>query len=118
MDNEKLDEKIVAEIRRHGALCKPDFPDCGLAYAIRQIIDEARPEPPRREAERTIKCEWVYEDPKWGYGRAMRVVESGHPRFVVGSRFDYGFMGIANEDGYEVTVAPMPASLTPAKGKE
>jgi hypothetical protein len=41
-----------------------------------------------------------------------------HPRFVVGSRFDYGFMQIANEEGYEVTVAPMPASLTPAKGKE
>jgi hypothetical protein len=77
-----------------------------------------RPEPPRREAEQTIKCEWVYEDPEWGYGRAMRVVESRHPRFVVGSRFDYGFMQIANEEGYEVTVAPMPASLTPAKGKE
>jgi hypothetical protein len=41
------------------------------------------------------------------YGSAMYVIASSHERFEVGSRFDYGFMGIAVEEGYTVTVLPM-----------
>lgn len=41
------------------------------------------------------------------YKSAMFVIASSHERFTVGSRFDYGFMGIASEDGYTITVLPM-----------
>jgi hypothetical protein len=37
----------------------------------------------------------------------MYVIASSHGRFDVGSRFDYGFMGIAVEQGYTITVLPM-----------
>ena len=54
-----------------------------------------------------IIVQWIPEDINWGYGKAMRVLKSNHPRFVVGSRFDYGFMGIASEEGFTITVLPM-----------
>jgi hypothetical protein len=44
------------------------------------------------------------------YGTAMYVIASSHGRFIVESRFDYGFMGIAVEEGYTVTVLPMQKS--------
>ena len=49
---------------------------------------------------------WVKED-TFGYGKAMRVVASTHPRFTVGSRFDFGFMSIATDEGYTITSYPL-----------
>jgi hypothetical protein len=77
-----------------------------------------RPEPTATGEAKAIKCEWIYEDPKWGYGKAMSVIESNHPRFTVGSRFDYGFMSIANGQGYTVTVLPVPAALSKGESWE
>ena len=53
-----------------------------------------------------ITVKWVKEE-KFGYGMAMRVIESTHERFVVGSRFDFGFFSIATEEGYEILSLPM-----------
>jgi hypothetical protein len=39
----------------------------------------------------------------------MYVLASSHDRFNLGSRFDYGFMGIAVDEGYTVTVLPYQA---------
>ncbi len=38
-----------------------------------------------------IIVKWVPEK-EYGYGKAMRVIESDHKRFTKGSRFDYGFL--------------------------
>lgn len=54
-----------------------------------------------------IRCVWVVER-EFGYGKAMRVVDSDHPRFTVGSRFDYGFLDIAVSAGYRVQIDPVP----------
>lgn len=54
-----------------------------------------------------IKVTWVKED-IFGYGMAMRVVESNHERFTVGSRFDYGFFNIATREGYTILSEPSP----------
>lgn len=53
-----------------------------------------------------IIVKWVPEK-KWGYGKAMRVIESNHERFTVGTRFDYGFFGIATDEGYTIISLPM-----------
>lgn len=58
---------------------------------------------------KTIVVRWVPET-TFGYDKAMRVVVSDHPRFTVGSRFDFGFMGIATDEGYTVVSVPMPPS--------
>ena len=46
------------------------------------------------------------------YRTAMRVIRSNHPRFSDGTRFDYGFMGIASEEGYTITVLPSKEALS------
>ena len=53
-----------------------------------------------------IAVQWVKEE-IWGYGKAMRVIESNHPRFTVGSRFDYGFFDIATDEGYIIVSYPL-----------
>ncbi len=53
-----------------------------------------------------IKVRWVKEE-QFGYGKAMRVVESNHERFTVGSRFDFGFFNIATDEGYVIISLPM-----------
>ena len=55
---------------------------------------------------KTIIVKWVSED-KWGYGKAMRVIESSHKRFIKGSRFDFGFFNIATNEGYKIISLPM-----------
>ena len=55
---------------------------------------------------KTIVVQWVKEE-AFGYGKAMRVISSNHPRFVVGSRFDYGFFSIATNEGYIIISLPM-----------
>ena len=54
---------------------------------------------------KTIIVRWIKED-DFGYGMAMQVISSDHPRFIEGSRFDYGFMSIATEQGYTVISLP------------
>ena len=53
----------------------------------------------------TIIVEWIKED-DFGYGMAMKVISSDHPRFVKGSRFDFGFMAVATQQGYTVISLP------------
>lgn len=52
-----------------------------------------------------IKVIWVKED-CFGYDMAMRVVESTHERFTIGSRFDFGFFNIATKQGYTIISEP------------
>lgn len=53
---------------------------------------------------KTIIVKWVKENSIYGY--AMMVIESDHPRFKNGSRFDFGFMSIATDDGYTIISLP------------
>jgi hypothetical protein len=53
-----------------------------------------------------IVVKWVPED-TFGYGKAMYVIESTHPRFYVGKRFDFGFFNIATRDGYVIVSLPL-----------
>ena len=53
-----------------------------------------------------IFVKWVKEE-EFGYGKAMHVIHSTHPRFVEGSRFDFGFFHIATDEGYTITSFPM-----------
>jgi len=55
---------------------------------------------------KTIVVRWE-EEQEWGYDTAMRVVDSDHPRFVIGSRFDFGFFDIATDEGYTIISLPM-----------
>lgn len=45
-----------------------------------------------------VRRDWV--------NRIPVVTESNHPRFVVGSRFDWGFVQVALGDGYSVEIEP------------
>jgi hypothetical protein len=42
----------------------------------------------------------------FGYDKEMFVIESNHSRFVKGTRFDFGFLQVANREGYTVEVRP------------
>jgi len=55
---------------------------------------------------KTIIVKWVKEE-EYGYGKAMRVIESDHERFIVGSRFDYGFFNVATDQGYTIISLPL-----------
>lgn len=55
---------------------------------------------------KTIVAKWIPEK-EFGYGKAMRVIESDHPRYKTGTRFDFGFMRIATDEGYTVISLPM-----------
>lgn len=60
-----------------------------------------------------ITVQWVFSSNRFEdmYGhKAMKVIKSNHPRFTVGTRFDYGFMGISTGEGYTVTVKPLTKS--------
>ena len=41
------------------------------------------------------------------YDTEMRVVQSNHPRFSEGTRFDFGFFNIATKEGYMIVSLPM-----------
>ena len=40
------------------------------------------------------------------YDMEMRVVESNHPRFTKGTRFDFGFFNVATREGYAILSLP------------
>ena len=58
---------------------------------------------------KTIVFQWISDG--FGVGDEMRVINSDHPRFVKGSRFDYGFFKIATAEGY--TIISLPKSCEP-----
>lgn len=60
----------------------------------------------KKFALKVIIVKWV-EELEYGYGKAMRVIESDHKRFIKGSRFDYGFFNIATDEGYTIISLPM-----------
>ena len=52
----------------------------------------------------TIVVKWVRCGGIYAY--EMRVVESSHKRFSVGTRFDFGFFEIATREGYTIISIP------------
>ena len=42
----------------------------------------------------------------FGYAKEMRVIYSNHKRFTEGTRFDFGFMQIASDEGYIIELLP------------
>ena len=52
------------------------------------------------------------------YRTTMVVALSNHPRFSAGTRFDYGFMGIAVGEGYTITIVPSEEALDLDTGKD
>ena len=71
----------------------------------------------KEAAMKTIVVQWVKED-QFGYGKAMRVVASEHPRFTVGHRFDFGFMEIVTDEGYTVISLPIAAQLSQSRAHQ
>lgn len=55
---------------------------------------------------KNIIVKWIPED-TYGYGKAMKVIESDHDRFVKGSRFDFGFFRVATDEGFTIISLPM-----------
>lgn len=51
-----------------------------------------------KENPQFVKCGLSFNDP-WD-GTIPVVVASNHPRFIPGTRFDYGFMQVSLRDGY------------------
>jgi len=47
-----------------------------------------------------ITVMWVNTPDNKMYDREMRVVYSDHQRFTKGTRFDFGFLNIASNEGY------------------
>lgn len=56
---------------------------------------------------KSIVVQWLETPGDKNYAKTMYVVKSDHHRFVDGSRFDYGFMSVATDQGYRVTVLPL-----------
>jgi hypothetical protein len=60
--------------------------------------------------QRRIIVQWRECSPEeirnWGYKKEMRVVQSNHPRFSAGTRFDFGFFDIASNEGYAILSLP------------
>jgi hypothetical protein len=59
---------------------------------------------------------WEKAEKEFG-GKELRVIQSNHPRFVVDSRFDFGFLNIATEEGYICEIHPMIKSSRGKHGK-
>ena len=55
---------------------------------------------------KSIIVQWIPVDNDPFYKTEMRVVVSDHPKFDKGSRFDYGFFGIATMEGYVIISLP------------
>ena len=54
-----------------------------------------------------IEVKWIElkeENPL--YDKEMRVTKSTHSRFKEGTRFDFGFLSIASDEGYVIEIHP------------
>lgn len=96
---------ITMELEPAREMAEKDRWSCG---SLMGLLAEARRT--TSATRRMIRCKWVRET-EWGYGKAMRVTESDHPRFVVGSRFDYGFLNIAVKEGFGIEIEPVSEEL-------
>lgn len=67
---------------------------------------------------RYIVVQWMPEVFNKLDGKAMRVICSNHPRFQDGTRFDFGFLGIASDQGYTITVLPSAETLDIVKWRD
>lgn len=76
--------------------------------ALAEVADYAVKTIPIPVPPKTIFVQWVPEE-EFGYGKAMRVTKSDHPRFIPGPRFDFGFFHVATEEGYTIVSSPMSA---------
>lgn len=103
------------QLRSHARFGAPLSSEALYALADQLETAERRLRELEGAAEKSIRCKWVPEK-EFGYGKAMRVTQSDHPRFVVGSRFDYGFLNVAVEQGYSVHIDPVPDEILSAEG--
>lgn len=55
---------------------------------------------------RKIVVKWVTTENDTLYDQEMRIIYSDHERFIAGSRFDFGFLQIANREGYIIEIYP------------
>ena len=53
-----------------------------------------------------ITVMWVKTQDEKMYDKEMRVVYSDHKRFTKGTRFDFGFLSIASDEGYVIEILP------------
>ncbi len=53
-----------------------------------------------------IIVKWVDTKNDQTYSKEMRVVYSNHERFTVNTRFDFGFLQIASNEGYIIEILP------------
>lgn len=85
--------------------------DATLGEAIaKEVIEALAGEAPLSARAKFIRCVWVAER-EFGYGKALRIVDSDHPRFTIGTRFDFGFLDIAVSEGYQIQIEPVPPAV-------
>lgn len=100
---------IISQV--NGKPFDPDHGDDAWGVGLEQKLDAALKrievlEHITKSEMKTIIVKWVAEE-EFGYGKAMRVIESDHVRFTKGTRFDFGFMDIATDEGYTIISLPM-----------
>lgn len=61
-----------------------------------------------KRIEATMQPDWVQPYARMGE-RIPVVTASTHPRFVVGTRLDWGFVAVALRNGYIVVITPAEA---------
>lgn len=55
---------------------------------------------------KTITVKWIpHKD--FVYGRTMKVIESNHKKFTVGTEFSFELFHIVSDEGYTVTLLPL-----------
>ena len=55
---------------------------------------------------KTIIVRWIPEMVIDAFQMDMQVIESDHPIFTKGTRFDFGFFRIATREGYTIVSLP------------
>lgn len=65
-----------------------------------------------------IIVQWVPTPNDKMYPEKMVVKKSNHERFIKGQRFDFGFLQIANSEGYTVEVRPLASVMKPVLASE
>ena len=60
-----------------------------------------------------IIVQWFATPNDPNYKQTLYVIESDHPRFSKKSRFDFGFMNVANRQGFTVEVRPLDSEVQP-----
>ena len=58
-----------------------------------------------------ITVMWIITTNDGMYVKEMRVLHSDHERFTIGTRFDYGFIQIASEEGFIIEILPLISEL-------